>query len=221
MILVFDLDDTLYDEITYVHSGFRTVSRYTEVRWGLNARHCYQLLLKTLDAEGRGKVFDTVLRHYGIATKTSVRECVSVYRSHQPVIQLYKSADKCLNRYRRSRKYLVTDGNKLVQSKKVQALGIASEFRRVMITHRYGLSRAKPSPYCFEKIVRIEQVKPEGVVYIGDNPAKDFVGIKPLGFKTIRVLTGAHKDIFRESQYEAHKTVRSLDEITPEVINQL
>ena len=38
MILVFDLDDTLYDEITFVYSGFSAVSKYLSLQFNLNEK---------------------------------------------------------------------------------------------------------------------------------------------------------------------------------------
>ena len=38
MILVFDLDDTLYDEIAFVYSGFSAVSKYLSLQFNLNEK---------------------------------------------------------------------------------------------------------------------------------------------------------------------------------------
>ncbi|WP_214515343.1 hypothetical protein, partial [Mycobacterium tuberculosis] len=37
MIVVFDLDDTLYDELTYVQSGFQAVAGYLRDTYGMPA----------------------------------------------------------------------------------------------------------------------------------------------------------------------------------------
>ncbi|MGG3881913.1 HAD family hydrolase [Bacillus smithii] len=81
------------------------------------------------------------------------------------------------------------------------------------VTHRYGIHNAKPSPYCFMHIIEREKVNPHDVVYIGDNPKKDFVGIKPLGFKTIRVMTGQHRSIEMPKEYEADIRIESLAQL--------
>jgi putative hydrolase of the HAD superfamily len=82
--------------------------------------------------------------------------------------------------------------------------------RRCFFTFAHGLHRRKPSPYCFEKICQMERVPPSSVVYIADNPHKDFVGIKPLGFQTIRVLTGPYRFDQVDEPYEAHLTIPNL-----------
>jgi len=59
------------------------------------------------------------------------------------------------------------------------------------------------------------------VIYIADNPNKDFVGLKPLGFKTIRVLKGPYKDLKKPPEFEADLNIRSLAELDVELLNSL
>jgi len=221
VILVFDLDDTLYDEITYVESGFWAVANFAANEWQLEKQLVYDKLIHALDKTGRGRVFDTVLSHYDCLSKTNIRRCLGIYRRHKPSIDLHDPGARCLARFKTYPMYLVTDGNKLVQHNKVLALGLQSRFKRIFITHRFGVDKAKPSPYCFNLIANEEGMPPERIFYIGDNPAKDFVGIKPLGFRTVRVLTGMHKDICKSKRYEADTAVHTLDELTPALIERL
>jgi putative hydrolase of the HAD superfamily len=65
------------------------------------------------------------------------------------------------------------------------------------------LKHSKPSPYGFHKILQWENAIPRNLVYIGDNPKKDFVNLKKDGFRTVRVLTGEHKDVEVPVEYEA------------------
>jgi putative hydrolase of the HAD superfamily len=57
-------------------------------------------------------------------------------------------------------------------------------------------------------------------VYIADNPYKDFVGIKPQGFATIRVLTGPYKDIAIGEAFEADWKIKDLSEL-PALIKKI
>ncbi len=45
------------------------------------------------------------------------------------------------------------------------------------------------------------------IVYIGDNPNKDFVNIKKLGFRTIRVLKGMFSNSNKETKFEAELNI--------------
>lgn len=212
MIFVFDLDDTLYNELTYVESGFWAVAQHMGNMFKISAEEAHAMMLNILNKQGRGKVFDTVLQQYGIYSSKNTMLCLSVYRTHIPHIALWEEANNCLNILKHKPKYLVTDGNKIVQHKKVMALGLYERVNKVFITHRYGIRHAKPSPYCFHLIAKQEKTSPNNIVYIADNPKKDFVGIKPLGFHTVRVLTGQYKGIIVEKSADAEYTVSNLHE---------
>lgn len=220
LVLVFDLDDTLYPELTFVYSGFRAVSRYLSPIIHLSEEKIFQGLKQELVIQ-RTMVFNRFLAKHGKETKKLVNSCLSIYRLHEPQIELSPEAIKCLALYKTFPLYVVTDGNKIVQKRKFIALGLASMVRRCFCTYQYGLHRSKPSPYCFERICQLEKVQPEQVVYIADNPAKDFVGIKPLGFHTIRVLTGAHKEVKVDPSFEAEFQIANLSQLDRVLTHQL
>jgi putative hydrolase of the HAD superfamily len=48
------------------------------------------------------------------------------------------------------------------------------------------------------------------MVYVGDDPHKDFLNIKKLGMRTIRVNRGRFKDLVLDNRYEAEITVDNL-----------
>jgi putative hydrolase of the HAD superfamily len=221
MVIVFDLDDTLYDETEYVKSGFRQVARHLNITYAIDEHQAYSQMLDILKQKGRGNIFNEVLAAHGLLSKKHVRDCLSVYRLHHPQISLPESAVQCLFRFKDYPTYIVTDGNKLVQFRKVQALGLFGKVKKVFITHRYGIDKSKPSPYCFLKIQQLEKTTPDNILYIGDNAKKDFIGIKPLGFKTIRVRTGSYSEDWYSEAHEAHVIIDSLDELTPALINSL
>ncbi len=214
-VIVFDLDDTLYEEITYVHSGFRAVSSYLHQTLGIDPEQSYAQMREILKAEGRGKVFDRMLALHGRHSLKLAKQCLAVYRGHVPDIALAPDAVDCLRLLSSFPMYIVTDGNKLVQQRKLQALGLLADprIRRCFISRRFGIRNEKPSSYCFEKICRLEQTEPQDVMYVGDNPRKDFVGIKPLGFRTVRILRGEHAALRMPSAYEADREVRDLREL--------
>lgn len=212
MIIVFDLDDTLYPEITFVYSGLRAVSIFLTPILGMSEEEIFLGLQQELFIQ-RSKVFDRFLEKLGKRNQTLVTKCLSIYRSHEPAISLYPEAESCLNHFRDRPLYVVTDGNKIVQKRKFQALGLSSRIKRCFCTYQYGLIHSKPSPFCFEMICNLEQVSPSAVVYVADNPAKDFVGIKPLGFHTIRVLTGGHKDVKVDRSYDAELHIDHLGQL--------
>lgn len=220
-VIVFDLDDTLYDEMTYVRSGFQAVADHLQQAYGLDAGEIFRQMCGILATDGRGRVFDHLLERYELFSARNVKKCLSVYRNHIPQIKLSEEGARCLQRLKNHPLYIVTDGNKLVQHNKLKALGLYGKVNHCFITHRHGIKHAKPSPYCFEKITAWEKCLPQQVVYVGDNPQKDFKGIRPLGFKTVRVKQGQHQNVTVPPEEEAQYMILSLDELDEEYIRSI
>lgn len=221
LVLAFDLDDTLYDERRFVESGFRAVAADAERRFGWRKDESFVHLCAKLDADGRGAIFDGWLAEHGRLNKSEVRRCVRIYRSHTPHLRPFPAAQELLPILARCHPlYLVTDGNKLVQRRKIEALGIAGLFRKVFVTHQYGVAHAKPSPRCFEHIREREGCTWDSMVYVGDNPAKDFVALNRRGGHTIRVLTGSHRHAHARAGYDAEFTISGLADL-PAVLEGL
>ena len=214
-IIVFDMDDTLYDEINYVKSAFLAVSKYFAANYNIKEVEFNKELLQNLKKNGRGQIFDDVLKSFKIYSKKNVKQSLKIYRMHKPNIQLRSDAQEILEYFKdlNTPIYLVTDGNKIVQRKKVDALDLEGFCKRIMITHNYGIKNSKPSTYCFEKIALFENEKFENIVYIGDNINKDFVNIKKLGFKTIRLKNGMFKDVKKSISFHADIDINSLLEL--------
>jgi putative hydrolase of the HAD superfamily len=220
MIIIFDLDDTLYDERTYVESGLLAVAKFGEEKYGWDSSTSFHFMIDTLDNEGRGEIFNRWLEIHGKLTKKAVHECVRIYRHHTPFIELGREAQSLLLTLSKYPLYLVTDGHKVVQKKKIDALDISDYFQAVFITHRYGIRNAKPSTYCFDLIRKREACDWSDMVYIGDNPEKDFVNLNLKGANTVRVLTGLHSCVKAKHGYDAIHTIPDLHSF-PELLESL
>ncbi|NLC27619.1 MAG: HAD family hydrolase [Campylobacteraceae bacterium] len=211
-VIVFDLDDTLYDEIGFVKSGFQAVSEHFLPN---DPNLMLDKMLETLKQHGRGKVFDKTFEHFGLYSKQKIKKALSIYRTHLPKIKLNDDAKKILEYYKKQNTplYIVTDGNKIVQANKIKALNLDKWIKKAFITHRYGLAHAKPSPYCFIKIAKEEKVDYTDIAYIADNANKDFVNIKKLGFRTVRIKQGMFQDALKPKEFHAEQEIDSLCEL--------
>ena len=204
-VVVFDLDDTLYHELDYVKSGFYEVAKYLNLELipKKSIKILYNRMLEIMELNGRGKVFDTVLSEHNVFNLRNTKKCLSIYRMHTPKVKLDDGVTLLLKSLKNYPLYLVTDGNKIVQEKKILALNIKKFFNKTFITHRYGVNSAKPSLKCFELIKKREKCSWSDMVYIGDNPNKDFINCKKVGMKKIRVVQGAYKNVKKDKPYEA------------------
>ena len=220
MIIVFDLDEVLYDEKTYVISGFRAVSEFLEKDEAIPKKIIFEYLKRRLK-NGRERIFNDLLDNFRIYSQKNLKKCISVYRTHTPKIKLYSDAKDCLKRLKNYPLYIVTDGNKIVQKNKIKALNLENHIKKIILTSNYELRNSKPSTFCFQKICDMEKTSPTNLVYIGDDPHKDFVGLKREGFKTIRLFKGRFKNERLSKEFEADYKIKSLKEINEKFIKKI
>ena len=195
MVIIFDLDDTLYEEMRYVKSGFNTVASHLSYLFKIKKKTIYNKLLKVLKENGRGKVFNIICSYYKFRKKNLVKDLINIYRSHKPLIKLKKEAFKILEYYSDYNKYIITDGNYLVQKKKVEYLKLNNYFKKIFYTNFYGVKYNKPSLFCFNKIKKLEKCDWSDLVYVGDNPYKDFINCNKKGIMTVRLMQGQYKSL--------------------------
>jgi putative hydrolase of the HAD superfamily len=72
----------------------------------------------------------------------------------------------------------------------------------------------------FELILRREHKPASQLVYIGDDPSKDFRGLRPLGVHTIRVRTGRHATVAVPADEDAELTVPDINGV-PALVAEL
>ena len=192
--VIFDLDDTLYDEIEYCKSGFTAVAEFLADRLdGLLPEQIFNIFWKQFSTGNRTKTFNAALDELKIPCDDKlIVEMVEVYRNHGPAIELPQDSREVLTRL--SKKYtlgLLTDGFLPAQKLKVRALGIEKYFESIIYTEELGRDCWKPSPAAFIKILGNLNTKPENVVYIADNEKKDFIAPNSLGILTIQLIRPA------------------------------
>ena len=187
-IIVFDLDDTLYSERQFAISGFRACERWLEQEHG--AGGIVDDMTRMLDDGYMRALFDQVLaaRVPG-HTPAQLEAFIDVYRLHDPAIALYPDAAWALDHFEPLGPLgLITDGQAEVQSSKVRALAIAPRFRHIVYTGALGgRAFSKPHPRSFELMEEALGAPGGRFVYVGDNPAKDFVTPNARGWISVQV----------------------------------
>lgn len=187
--LLIDLDDTLYDERSYVLSGFRAVAAELAGRYpNLDAQALAAAMEAELDAHGRGRIFDVVLEQAGIGPDV-IGDMIRVYREHRPVISLWPGVADTLRFLAKTyRLAIVTDGLATMQARKLEALGVGELVDEVLLCWEY--EAPKPSPACYLEAMRKLEAFPAQSVVIGDNPGHDMAAAAAAGCRSIRVRTG-------------------------------
>lgn len=180
-VVIFDLDDTLYSEKDYVRSGYEEIAvHFPEIE---------DMAGKLWRAFEEGKqAINHVLEQEGKFSDETVWRCLKIYRNHFPRISLYPEAKELITVLRDHgvRLGMITDGRPEGQRAKIEALGIAQYFEKIIITDELGgVSFRKPNPEAFEQMQDFFGVPFSAMAYVGDNPRKDFIAPQQLGMDSI------------------------------------
>ena len=187
--VIFDLDDTLYEERNYFSSGFAVVSEYLERR-GVGPRGVTaELLNRFHHAEGRQEVFQKLAARLSFPDEW-VPDLVQLFRLHRPDIALAADAREVLPRLRATthlRLGCVTDGWLAVQRRKIEALVVEPLLDALVISDEFGRDFWKPHPKPILACCARLGVRPSEAVFVGDNPERDMMGARRAGMACIRI----------------------------------
>ena len=189
LVYVFDLDDTLISEREYACSGFRAVGNFVQQECDVIGFE--ELAVSCFNQGLRGHIFNEVLNNLGLKiTEDFVAKLVDVYRNHLPDIGLLVDARKCLDLLKAKKipMALITDGYAVSQRKKIASINLSKWIDLIIVTDELGSTSWKPSPDAYLKVMQCFQGVAERFIYVGDNPLKDFVTPKKMGWQTARVL---------------------------------
>ena len=213
--LVFDLDDTLFPEHEFVQSGFQAVGDWISEKYSIPG--FFEVAWKLFAAGKRGNIFNLTLEDLGIEYEPfMIQKLLQIYREHQPTLFLHNDARWAINYFKDNQRLgIITDGYLTTQQNKVSALEIEQNFEIIVYTDLYGRENWKPSPFPYLKVMELTGCQGSECVYVGDNPRKDFVTAKKLGWLTIQICRqgGEYSTVRSEPGYEADRTILSLTEL--------
>ena len=173
--VIFDLDDTLYSEKEYVRSGYKAVSNY--LGGGFEEK------MWSFFGEGKPAI-DEMLKELGRENEKA--KVLEVYRSHKPDINLYHGVAEMIEELKEKgvKVGIITDGRPEGQRNKLEALDLNVD--DVIITDELGGTQfRKPCDIAFRIMITRWRLNPADVVYVGDNPVKDFQAPQQLGMRSI------------------------------------
>ncbi len=216
--ILFDLDDTLIVELEWARSGWRLVAEQLASTSGHDVEEL-ERMMATFFALDRAHVFDQLAEFLGLDGHAR-RACIERYRTTPRPLALAPDARAALEFAAGRRTGIVTDGALATQRAKVEGAGIASRVEVVVYTDALGPGCGKPSPAGFVEALRALGTKPESAIYVGDNAAKDFVGPRALGMRSVQVTRagGVYEGVAAPAGGEPDVVVASLLELEPVVL---
>jgi putative hydrolase of the HAD superfamily len=215
--VILDLDDTLYSELSYVHSGFRAVDEFLAESQCCQPEEFYASACLALKDGYRKNIFDRTMLTLGVSSdRFLIADLVRIYRDHFPTIDLFEDAKGWLER--NTGHYLtgiITDGFARAQRRKISALGLSERISCIVYSDDYGPAFWKPHVKPYREIELRLNLSPNSLVYVGDNPRKDFKGARDAGWRSVRIRRSGTLYHLQEPQsgFEPDAEVGSFDDL--------
>lgn len=190
--VLFDLDDTLIAEEDFIKSGYQTIAQLLAGRCGLLREDLYEELLALYKADAKN-VFNRILDAHGIPyAKEEILALVAEYRSHMPDVSFFADVLPTLTilRKRGVKLGIISDGYAVTQQNKVAALKAEKLFDHIILTDTLGRDYWKPDERVFFMMKEAFGLDFSEMVYVGDNPEKDFYIGKDYPILTVRIDRG-------------------------------
>jgi putative hydrolase of the HAD superfamily len=178
---VFDLDDTLYQEIDFLKSAYSHISRKLSAN---TASDLYEQMLAQY--HNQENVFEWLVSKYQqLVPELNKQWLLNEYREHAPAIELSEATLAFMQRVKEVNipLGLITDGRSTTQRNKLKALGIEEYFHDIIISEEFGSEKPDQRNYLY-----FENKYPGSKFhFFGDNTSKDFIAPLKLGWTTICV----------------------------------
>lgn len=176
-VIVFDLDDTLYNEMEYLRSAYSEIAKSLDSEnWRPLFARMYSLFRSAAD------VFEFVSTTYQVDKS----ELLNTYRTHTPTLHLFDGVLETMTQIKakKGKIGIITDGRKTTQRAKLKALGITDRMDKIVISEEVGSEKPDERNYR-----SIEEAFPNCTyLYMADNLRKDFIAPNKLGWKTLGLI---------------------------------
>ena len=189
-VVLFDLDNTLFDVEQYMSGAFADVGAHLVAKHDVDRQQIVTDLFDIWRSETSmySHLFDDLIDKHNI--DTDVEQVVAVFNDHNPELEPYEKVPKLLDKLADDGYTLgiITDGTARRQKRKLDALNIRTFFDTIVLTAEIG--EPKPSVVPFKKAAQRVNKSTEQCIYVGDNPQVDFAGAKESSMCTIRLCRG-------------------------------
>lgn len=215
--VVFDLDDTLISEKQYIKSGFKHIARIIGRKYNVSLGSVYGSLLRLFKTSTEN-VFNRLLDQYEfVYSEDLILYLVNEYRNHNPKLEFYEDVVPCLEYLKTKgiRTGIITDGYVESQKIKLNSVKAYDYFDCIIITDELGEEYWKPHPRAFKMMRSALNITFSEMIYVGDNPKKDFLAGNELGILTIQIsrIQCIYNGICESKNHKAALKIKSLVEL--------
>lgn len=207
--LIFDLDNTLYDEKIYFLEVFRKFAEINHINFELFDNNFNDdLCVNSAD------IFGDLLKKINIYSPQKQNELFQLYKIIDVKLDLYEDAKDIIEFAKQNniKIGLITNGVLDAQKNKVKCLNIEHTFDAIIYAREFGKDFEKPHKKPFEKLLRDLEMDFNSILFIGDNPYTDIIGAKLFGLKTVFLKRGYYRNSHHTADFEID-SLRSLKEM--------
>lgn len=192
-IIIFDLDDTIYEQKMYDTPALLNVSKYLAIKLKVSKNKIFQSL-RNLKKNKRGKspklIFDFYLKNRIKDKKNFLllkKKCINLFQKYNCKNLKHAKSLKSFLKFIHKKKvlFMVTNGDIKRQKRKIKYLGVSSYFKKIFILDNINY-KAKPSIKSVDYLKKyLMKNKNKKSVFVGDNLYTDKVFAKKLKIKFI------------------------------------
>lgn len=171
----FDLDGTLYDEFEFVSQTYHYIAEYIAEKSEKSVDKILQFMQSTWLEYGSSKrdLFQLTFEKHGVTAELAeIKECIKRYRTSEVKLNLSERVKFILDSIKKEEKniFLVTDGDAILQRRKIETLGLGKWFSEdeIFISGDYGKEYQKPNKAILNCIEKKIKIKDKRIVYFGD-----------------------------------------------------
>jgi putative hydrolase of the HAD superfamily len=182
--LIFDLDNTLYDERGYLRGVFGAFSE----RHGIDFQRIDTHLTGTQWLKSRD-IFGDLLKKIDYYSSERQEELFELYQNLNVDIRLYADASVLIEKAGEKgvRLGIITNGVVKAQKNKIRCLGIENKFDSVVYARIFGKEHEKPRALPFEQSLRELGVGKSEAIFAGDDLNTDIAGARSFGMTAVLV----------------------------------
>lgn len=161
--------------------------------------------------ETRSFLWSLALKELGIEANGLAEELGQIYQdARHETFAPYEDVHDYLPKLREKHAlYLTTNGNRLMQRRKMEATGLTGGWDGIFIAQEQGVS--KPKPEYFKRVLNYANVTSDECLMIGDNLYADIQGGINAGIKTVRMTR--RDDMVENPSVQPDHIVHNLKEL--------
>ncbi|ATB37343.1 putative hydrolase of the HAD superfamily [Cystobacter fuscus] len=185
--VIYDLDDTLFPTRSVPEEVSRPMlTALREVLEGCGELKAAQVanILNML----RERPLDEIARRHGLSTEVQAR-VGGLFTGFRLSCELIPYPDIQVIGQIPGWRFLVTTGFRRLQESKIECLGIAHYFDRIIVDALDEPGR-RGKQAIFRELLETYQLRPAEVVVLGDNPHSEIDAGNKLGIPTVQILRG-------------------------------